>query len=253
MNSRSRVLRIRAITTATSNRWTASIRRKRACSSAKVIWAFRAGCRRGNTRSSSRLVRAKITLWAAENPPAGEPDPQAAKVFLSFGGTSVYYLVSVRRRKLGDDLNVANPVVSPTDCDTATTPNGIPDCGVLIERVVEGGDPNVSDCNSDVREPLGRRSAQHGQRRSPLACRQRDSSNSYGAPSAGSDGVTIGVRAKPDADHYAPSIRPASRSSVRSPQVDPLTSISTGLRRSHSQRHKSQPVSSTSTAACACA
>ena len=147
----------------------------------------------------------EITLWAAENPPSGEPDPQAAKIFLSFGGTSVYYLVSVRRRKLGDDLNVSNPLVSPTDCDVTATPNGIPDCGVLIERVVEGGDPNLSDCDSTFSNCVNRwvdvlpntGSGDHLWHVGDVY-----SSASYGATSAGSDGLTIGVRAKPDADHY---------------------------------------------------
>jgi hypothetical protein len=86
------------------------------------------------------------TIWAAENAPGGEPDAQSVKAFLSFGGNSVYYLISVRRRLLGDDL-AADTTASPTDCNTAATPHGIPDCGVLIERVVEGGDPNVQDCD----------------------------------------------------------------------------------------------------------
>src|SRR6266446_7667753 len=70
-----------------------------------------------------------ITLLAAEAPPGTEPDYQAVKALLSFGGNNVYYMVSVRRRRSGDDLATTSPLVSPTDCDVSATPNGIPDCG----------------------------------------------------------------------------------------------------------------------------
>lgn len=90
---------------------------------------------------------ADVTLLVEEAPPGTDQDFQAAKVSLSFGGSSVYYMVSARRRRSGDDLTTTSPLVSPTDCDAAATRNGIPDCGELIERVVENGDPNVQDCD----------------------------------------------------------------------------------------------------------
>jgi hypothetical protein len=76
---------------------------------------------------------ANIGLLAEERPPSFPPLYQAIKAFLSTGGTQKYYLISLRERVLGDNL--------------ATThgPNGIPDQGVLIERVVEGGDSMISD------------------------------------------------------------------------------------------------------------
>ena len=67
-------------------------------------------------------------LWAMEYDPTGMPNAQAVKVEIT---SSFYYLVSVRRRILGDDLN------------GDFTPFGIPDEGVLIERVSEGSDPWV--------------------------------------------------------------------------------------------------------------
>jgi hypothetical protein len=75
-------------------------------------------------------------LLAEEVPPETEPGVyQAIKAFLTFGGSQIYYLISLRQRALGDDLN------------TAQIPHGIPDEGVLIERVVEGGDPDNPDCD----------------------------------------------------------------------------------------------------------
>jgi len=69
----------------------------------------------------------EICLWAMEYDPAGKPNPQAVKAKIT---DSLYYLISVRRRVLGDDLN-------------GDFPNGIPDEGVLIERVSEGANPWV--------------------------------------------------------------------------------------------------------------
>ena len=146
------------------------------------------------------------TTWAEEHDPTGEPDAQAIKAFLSFGGTGVYYLISTRRRLLGDDLNVnqPSPPPSPTDCDLVATPNGIPDCGVLIERVVEGGDPALSDCdgsNCTNRwvHVLGRSGNGND------LWHQGDvySSSTFGDASAASDGITISVRKKNDNDHYS--------------------------------------------------
>ena len=68
-------------------------------------------------------------IWAMEYDPDTMPNVQAVKAKIT---DSLYYLISVRRRILGDDLN------------GYITPYGIPDEGVLIERVVEGGNPWVT-------------------------------------------------------------------------------------------------------------
>ncbi|MCL4861858.1 MAG: hypothetical protein KJZ93_20740, partial [Caldilineaceae bacterium] len=68
-----------------------------------------------------------VCLWAMEYDPTGQPNFQAVKAKIT---DSLYYMVSVRRRVLGDDLN-------------GQFPSGIPDEGVLIERVSEGSDPWV--------------------------------------------------------------------------------------------------------------
>jgi hypothetical protein len=67
-------------------------------------------------------------LYAMEYDPASKPNNQAAKANIT---SDLYYLVSVRRRVLGDDTN------------GDFTPFGIPAEGVLIERVSEGADPWV--------------------------------------------------------------------------------------------------------------
>ena len=142
------------------------------------------------------------TIWVEEKDPAGEQDAQAIKAFPSFGGTTVYYLVSVRRRLLGDDLDTFSPAAAPTDCDTTATPNGIPDCGVLIERVVEGGDPNLSDCTDGA---CNRWVHVLGKGDDPNKLWHEGdvfTSNSFGDASAATDGITIAVRKKDDRDHY---------------------------------------------------
>jgi hypothetical protein len=73
----------------------------------------------------------QVPLYAEEYDPTGRPNIQAVKAFLGTGG-SAYYLISVRRRVLGDDLN------------DRFSPNGIPDEGVLIERVDPSGAPQVT-------------------------------------------------------------------------------------------------------------
>ncbi|MCO6450206.1 MAG: hypothetical protein J5I90_05400 [Caldilineales bacterium] len=65
----------------------------------------------------------QVCLWAEEYKPGGKPNPQAIKANIT---GSLYYMISVRRQVLGDEL-------SP-----------IPDEGVLIERVSEGSDPWVT-------------------------------------------------------------------------------------------------------------
>ena len=126
-------------------------------------------------------VGASVGLLAEERSPATQPNFQAIKAFLTFGGPQVYYMISVRRRILGDEVA------------TNHGPHGIPDEGVLIERVVEGGNPNINDCppqsclrwveirgngNIDTLWHVG---------------------NTY---SSQADGIFITVRAKPDEDHY---------------------------------------------------
>lgn len=74
---------------------------------------------------------ASAGVYAEEYSPGTKPNAQAIKAYIS-GVGSAYYLISVRRRTLGDDLN------------DVFTPNGIPDEGVLIERVTENTDPWVT-------------------------------------------------------------------------------------------------------------
>src|SRR3990170_4366925 len=62
-------------------------------------------------------------IWAMEYDPSGMPNVQAVKATIS---DSHYYLISVRRKVLGDELHGHN------------LPFGIPDEGVLIESVSEG-------------------------------------------------------------------------------------------------------------------
>jgi len=73
-------------------------------------------------------VAVTASIWAMEYDPVSEPNVQAVKAKIT---DNFYYLISVRRRILGDDLN------------GDFTPFGIPDEGVLIERVSEGSDPWV--------------------------------------------------------------------------------------------------------------
>lgn len=68
-------------------------------------------------------------IWAMEYDPDDMPNVQAVKAKIT---DNLYYLISVRRSILGDDLN------------GDYTPFGIPDEGVLIERVEEGADQWVT-------------------------------------------------------------------------------------------------------------
>jgi hypothetical protein len=81
--------------------------------------------------AGSAVGGALVNLRAVEYDPATVPNLQATRAYVT---ASLYYLVSVRRRVLGDDLDPSN------------TPNGIPDEGVLIERVFEGGNTALNDC-----------------------------------------------------------------------------------------------------------
>ena len=76
-------------------------------------------------------------IYAMEYDPTTLPNIQAVKAKLT---DDLYYLISVRRQILGDDTN------------GDFTPFGIPDEGVLIERVSEGSDPWVT-----VKGPGGNR------------------------------------------------------------------------------------------------
>ncbi len=67
-------------------------------------------------------------LWAMEYDPDGMPNKQAAKAYIT---NSLYYMISVRRRVNGDELNGGFQPGPSGDY-------GIPDEGVLIERVEEG-------------------------------------------------------------------------------------------------------------------
>ena len=78
--------------------------------------------------SGSAVGGANIDLHALEHDPANEPTAQVARVYTA--SQSMYFLVSVRRKINGDELNP------------------IPDEGILIERVVEGGVASQNDCPS---------------------------------------------------------------------------------------------------------
>ena len=73
----------------------------------------------------------RTALYAEEYNPAGKPNIQAIRAYLT-GQGSAYYLISVRRQVLGDDLNAF------------FSPAGIPDEGVLIERVTPGAAQEVT-------------------------------------------------------------------------------------------------------------
>jgi hypothetical protein len=105
-------------------------------------------------------------LWAMEYNPADKPNIQAAQAFIT---NDLYYLISVRRRVNGDDLN-------------GGFPSGIPDEGVLIERVEEGADQWVTIQGK-------------GGDRNDLW----DAGDVYSNPA---DGIQIFVEAKIDEDNY---------------------------------------------------
>jgi hypothetical protein len=73
----------------------------------------------------------RLEIWAMEYNPSEKPNVQAVRAYVT---DNLYYMISVRRKVLGDELN------------GFYTPNGIPDEGVLIERVMEGGNPSLNDC-----------------------------------------------------------------------------------------------------------
>jgi hypothetical protein len=116
---------------------------------------------------------ASAGVYAEEYSPASKPNAQAIKAYIS-GVGSAYYLVSVRRRVLGDDLN------------DLFTPAGIPDEGVLIERVTENTDPWVTLQGNPDRDKLW-----------------HEGQTYHNA----SDGVYIDVTKKFDADNYLVTVR----------------------------------------------
>jgi len=109
-------------------------------------------------------------LWAMEYDPSGLPNYQAIKAKIT---DSLYYLISVRRQVLGDDLNARH--------------GGIPDEGVLIERVNEGADPWV-----ELKGPGGDRQKlwQEGETYADFA-----------------DGMFITVTRQNDLDNYCVTVR----------------------------------------------
>jgi hypothetical protein len=138
----------------------------------------------GKYKSVSPPSGGALGLLIEERPPGTDPDFQAIKATLPFGGSQVYYLISARRRILGDD--------------TATThgPNGIPDEGVLIERVVEGGDPNLNDCTAPTDTPCPRWVNIEGNSNTDTLWHAGDTYRNT------TDGIFITVRSKLDNDHY---------------------------------------------------
>lgn len=120
---------------------------------------------------------ATASIWAEEYDPAGEPNVQAVKAKIT---DNFYYLISVRRRVLGDDLN------------GDFSPFGIPDEGVLIERVSEGSDPWVKVI---------------GENKGPgctdgTSCNRNRLWHEGEYFDGGTDGIFIEVLKKDDDDHY---------------------------------------------------
>ena len=74
-------------------------------------------------------------VYAEEYAPSSRPNAQAIKAEIT---STLYYMVSVRRRVNGDELNGDNQ-------SGAVGTRGIPDEGVIIERVVENGDASVAN------------------------------------------------------------------------------------------------------------
>ncbi len=83
-------------------------------------------------------------LWAMEYPPGDKPNIQAAKAYIT---DNLYYLISVRRRVNGDELNGGFQGGPPGS-------NGIPDEGVLIERVEDGASQVVTVMGNPTRNDL---------------------------------------------------------------------------------------------------
>ena len=132
-----------------------------------------------------------VALCAQEYDPAGRPNLQAIKASLGSGG-SVYYLISVRRRVLGDELNAF------------FSPAGIPDEGVLIERVTPGGSPEVT-----IKGKGGDRDK---------LWKQGDTFSDAG------DGIFIAVTKKFDDDNYNVTVRYADQTGKADVGINPWLS-----------------------------
>ncbi|RLT37853.1 MAG: hypothetical protein DWI57_13080 [Chloroflexi bacterium] len=130
----------------------------------------------------------QICLWAEEYDPAGQPNIQAIKAEIT---GSLYYMISVRRRVLGDELN-------------GDFANGIPDEGVLIERVSEGSDPWVT-----VQGKGGNRNT---------LWKDGDSFN------GGGDGIQILIGPKLTDDEYCVTVRYNKNASQPDVMMAPWTS-----------------------------
>lgn len=148
---------------------------------------------------SAGIGGATAAIWAMEYNPVLLPNAQAVKVELT---PNFYYLVSVRRRVLGDDLN------------GDYSPRGIPDEGVLIERVSEGSDPWVTvigrnGSNGACLLPACNRN---------VLWKQGDSYN------GGTDGVFIYITKKADDDNYFIRVAFADQASRPDIMLNPWTS-----------------------------
>ena len=111
-----------------------------------------------------------IPIWAEEYDPSAKPNIQAVKAYIT---DNLYYLISVRRRVNGDELN-------------GDFVGGIPDEGVLIERVEEQADQWVT-----VQGPGGDRN------------KLWHAGNLY---TSADDGIFIQVVSKVDDDNYVVSV-----------------------------------------------
>ncbi|MFQ5857766.1 MAG: hypothetical protein ACE5LU_19345, partial [Anaerolineae bacterium] len=128
-------------------------------------------------------------IWAMEYDPSGRPNAQAVKAEIT---KNLYYLISVRRRVRGDELN------------PDFTPNGIPDEGVLIERVSEGSNPWVT-----VKGKGGNRNQ---------LWKQGDVYH------GGKDGIHIHVLSKIDNDNYSVLVRYNDKANQPDVMLNPWTS-----------------------------
>jgi hypothetical protein len=135
-----------------------------------------------------------ICLWAEEYDPTGKPNPQAIHAEIT---GSLYYMISVRRRVLGDELNGGYQPGSDGGY-------GIPDQGVLIERVSEGSDPWVTVKGL-------------GNNRNKLW----KTGDTY---SGGADGIVIQVTQRPGPDDYCVQVRYDSKANQPDVMLDPWTS-----------------------------
>ena len=133
-----------------------------------------------------------ICLWAMEYDPSGKPNPQAIKAEIT---GNLYYLVSGRRRVMGDELNGQFQ-------GGAAGANGIPDEGVLIERVSEGSDPWVTVIGNPDRNTLWKQ----------------------GDFFTNGDGISISVRQKVDDDNYCVDVGYDSRANQPDVMLMPWTS-----------------------------